>query len=321
MMDSKMVRKIDTRALGITNKMSAEEVVEKGLVDDERLLTDAFKIFNQEFYDGKLLEPIIHISPAVKENVGIKITDSEEWIKHDNGKKEWCRGLYISDKILKYGVVSEMGMENAYIMLAVGMITLYDKEMREAYNNGTDIRDGDEKAIADRKERNNNRRKKKYKGMVTRNGYYYTAEFAAECARIGIIAKAIVDAKGVPTGRYETEAGELFLNVLKKHDLLDRRFVCAKYQQVTPEVVQQGINIKTELIEVKSSSVRTYQCPICKLNVRGTKSGLRIKCCNEEHVGSEPFMVELERKKKELAAIEQHNNGLIAEKHRGYICD
>lgn len=293
-MENKIVRRIDTRALGITNIYSEEEVVEKGLADDERLLTDAFKIFNQEFYEGKLLEPIIHISPSVKEKIGIKITDAEEWIKHDSGKSEICRGLYFSDKILKYGVVSEAGMENAYLMLAVGMITLYDKEMREAYKSGKDIRDADEKFLADKKEKKNSRRKKKYKGMVTRNGYYYTEEFAAECGRIGIVATAIKDDEGKPTGKYEMEAGELFIEVLNKYGLLNRRFVCAKYLQVN-ENSEAAIGMGSNSQEEKTDRIRAYQCPICNLSVKG-KAGIKIKCCNEEHVGNEPFMVEVEKK-------------------------
>ena len=292
-MENKIVRVTDTRALGITNPETKEEIVEKGLADDERLLTEAFKIFNHEFYDGKLLEPIIHISPSVKENVGIKITDSEEWLKHDNGKKELCRGLYFSDKILKYGMVSDAGMINAYILLATGMITLYDKEMREAYKNGVDVRSADERAQAN-KEGKKKERKKQYKGMITRNGYYYTEAFAIECERLGIKATAIKDAEGKPIGRYNLEAGDLFIEVLEKNDLLERRFVCAKYPQRNANVGNMS-SVENELMTVKKGSVRTYQCPLCKLNIRGTKSGIRVKCCNEEHFGEEPLMIELPR--------------------------
>ena len=283
----RFIRKTDTRALGIINKNTSEEIVEKGLADDERLLTEVFKIFNNEFYDGKILEPVIHISPSVKENIGIKITEHEEWVKSDNGKSEICKGLYISDKILKYGMVSEAGMENAYIMLVVGMITLYDNEMREAYKTEFDIRSEEEKAQESKKGTKSSKRKKKYKGMVTRGGYYYTEEFATECERIGIEAKAIKDETGKPTGKYNLSAGELFIEILEKYDLLSRRFVCAKYQhyyQDKNKVLTDG---------KKKSSVRTYQCPICKLNVRGTKSGIRIKCVSEEHAGKEPIMIEV----------------------------
>ena len=291
--EKRLVRPTDTRALGILNSQSAEEIVEKGLADDERLLTEVFKIFNNEFYDGKLLEPVIHISHAVKEEVGIKITDLEEWVKHDNGKSEMCKGLYFSDKILKYGVVSEMGMENAYIMLAVGMITLYDKEMRDAYKYGVDIRSEEEK-IKDRK-KGASKGKKSYKGMVTRGGYYYTKEFAKECERIGLIAIPDED----KDGKYLLSAGEIFTEVLEKYNLLNRRFICAKYQQ--PENQSKELMIRRALIEEKNNrrSVRTYQCPKCKLNVRGTKSGLKIKCCSDEHKGEE-FLMEEIKKEEEL---------------------
>lgn len=290
--EKRLVQPTNTRALGILNKETAEEVVEKGLADDERLLTEVFKIFNKEFYDGKLLEPVIHISHAVKEEVGIKITDLEEWVKRDNGKTEMCKGLYFSDKILKYGVVSEMGMENAYIMLAVGMITLYDKEMRDAYKYGFDIRSEEEKVQDRKKGEKTNKGKKSYKGMVTRGGYYYTKEFAKECERIGLIAIPDED----KDGKYLLSAGEIFTTVLEKYDLLNRRFICAKYQQ--PENQSKELIIRRALIEEKNNrrSVRTYQCPICKLNVRGTKSGLKIKCCSDEHKGEEPLMEEIKKK-------------------------
>ena len=149
--------------------------------------------------------------------------------------------------------------------------------------------------------------------MVTRNGYYYTEEFAVECGRIGIIATAIKDADGKPTGKYEMMAGELFISVLNKYGLLNRRFVCAKFPQVMSKS-KTAINKETKLLEVKSSSVRTYQCPVCKLNMRGTKSGIRIKCCNEKHVGIEPLMVEITKKKNETDATERNNGTMIEEK-------
>lgn len=273
--EKRLVQPTNTRALGILNKETTEEVVEKGLADDERLLTEVFKIFNKEFYDGKLLEPVIHISHVVKEEVGIKITDSEEWVKHDNGKSEKCKGLYFSDQILKSGTVSKEGMEKAYIMLAVGMITLYDREMKDAYKYGVDIRSEEEKGKESKK--GASKGKKRYKGMVTRGGYYYTKEFAKECERIGLIASP--DER--KDGKYILSAGKIFKEVLKKYDLLERRFICAKEQEK----------------EKSESSVRTYQCPKCKLNVRGTKSGLKIKCCNEEkHRGEEFLMEEIKKK-------------------------
>lgn len=272
-MEDRLVRPTDTRALGILNNQSVEEIVEKGLADDERLLTEVFKIFNKEFYDGKLLEPVIHISHAVKEKVGIKVTDSEEWVKHDNGKSEKCKGLYFSDQILKFGVKSVEGMEKAYIMLAVGMITLYDREMKDAYKYGVDIRSDEEKGKESKKRASKG--KKRYKGMITRGGYYYTKEFAQECERIGLIA--IPDES--KEGKYLLSAGEIFKEVLKKYDLLNRRFICEKEQKE----------------ENKQSNVRTYQCPKCKLNVRGTTSGLKIKCCSDEHKGEEFIMEEIKK--------------------------
>lgn len=288
--EERLIRPTYTKALGKINKYSPEEIVEKGLADDEKLLTEVFKMFNNEFYDGKLSEPIIHISHAVKEEVGIKITNSEEWIKYDEGKIESCKGLYFSDKILKYGVVSDSGMVNAYIMFAVGMIALYDTEIKEAYKNGADIRNDKEKAEDVKKGSKSKGRKKAYQGMITRGGYYFTKEFANECKRIGIIATANPDKEG----KYELSAGEIFIKVLEKYGLLERRFVCAKYQQIkrteTRELMVQG-----SILEEKKSSVRTYQCPICELNVRGTKSGLRIKCCSESHPNEEPMMKELSK--------------------------
>lgn len=269
MMENKIVRVKDTRALGITNPETKEEIVEKGLADDERLLTEAFKIFNHEFYDGKLLEPVIHISHSVKKKIGVKVTKSEEWMKRENGKRELCKGLYISDEILNYGVISAGGMKEAYVLLAKGMIILYDQEMKDAYKSGYDVRSEEEKIKG-------NRRKKRYNGMVTRNGYYYTEEFVRECERIGIIADPIVDDDGNHKGEYNLRAGELFIEVLNKYDLLSRRFVCSKKEK-----------------EVKKSNVQDYECPRCEIIVRGTKSGLRIKCCNEEHASEEIFMVEL----------------------------
>ena len=315
-MENELIRKIDTRALGITNIYTEEQIVEKGLADDERLLTEVFKIFNKEFYEGKLMEPIIHISTSVKEKVGIKITSSEEWIKYDNGKHEKCRGLYFSDIILRNGITAEAGMKNAYIMLAVGMITLYDTEMKEAYKSNIDIRSEEEKA----NDKNGKRRnKKKYRGMVTRGGYYYTEEFAAECKRIGIEATPIKDDEGKPIGRYTLEAGELFINVLIEHDLLNRRFVCAKYNQNTVNKIHkkdEKYKFESNEKDKPQSSVRTYQCPICKLKVRGKKYGIKIKCCSDSHIGIEQFMEEL---KRETDTLEVQNEIDMLEAQNGDI--
>ena len=54
-------------------------------------------------------------------------------------------------------------------------------------------------------------------------------------------------------------------------------------------------SVENGIMPAKKGSVRTYQCPLCKLNIRGTKSGIRVKCCSEEHLGEEPIMVELPR--------------------------
>ena len=275
--EERLIRPTYTKALGKINKYSQEEIVEKGLADDEKLLTEVFKMFNNEFYDGKLSEPVIHISSAVRGRTGIKITDKEEWVKRDDNKSEKCKGLYIADRILRIGSTVEGGMKEAYVLLAVGMIYLYDSEMRNSYAGGNDIRSDKEKAEDEKKGSKSKDRKKAYKGMITRGGTYFTEEFANECKRIGIIA---TPRKEEP-GKYNLVAGELFIQVLEKYNLLDRKFICA----MIPKDKDTG-------------NVRTYQCPICELNVRGTKSGLRIKCCSKIHPDKEPLMKELKEEEE-----------------------
>ena len=278
--EERLIKSISTNVLKRKNLPLKGKIVEKGLADDEKLLTEAFKVFNHEFYNGDLPEPVIHISSAVRGRTGIKITDGGEWEKRDDGKKQECKGLYINDRILRLGSIYEGGMKEAYAFLAVAMIHLYDREMKDIYNketknkDGADIRSEKEKAEDEKKGSKSKGSKKAYKGMITRGGTYYTKDFKAECERIGIIADPDKDEKG----RYITYAGELFTQVLEKYNLLDRKFICA----MIPKDKDTG-------------NVRTYQCPKCELNVRGTKSGLRIKCCSESHPDEEPMMKELSK--------------------------
>lgn len=271
-------KQIGMQDIGVSNEYYRLKHIEikEDLKDDIKTLKDAFIIFNNLLWDGKLdNSTVIQISSKMRNYVNIRPNGS--WTKENGDNEEKCDGIEISDRVL------ELGTEKTYMYLVIAMIMLADSDRYEFYS----------------------ARRKRYKRLVTRHGTYFSKEFAVECEKYGIAAEAVYinnrkDEKQF-AGRFTYEPKEEFKRLLEKTGLNKRKFTCSISRADHGTEEQKDNENKNESKNDNGSSGRKQSsrllvCPKCGLKIRATKGGVKVKCCSDEHPGEEVYFEEKDKK-------------------------